>query len=76
MQVKRYIFPTLWPVLGLCAAMQLAPDAPLRAVGRSAAAAAAIQSSVVKVFATMRYPDPFKPWTKQAPSEVSAVTAT
>jgi S1-C subfamily serine protease len=24
------------------------------------------------VFATMRYPDPFKPWTKQAPSEVSA----
>jgi S1-C subfamily serine protease len=31
-----------------------------------------IESSVVKVFATMRYPDPFKPWTKQAPSEVSA----
>src|SRR5579862_6674214 len=35
-------------------------------------AAAPIESSVVKVFATMRYPDPFKPWTKQAPSEVSA----
>ena len=33
---------------------------------------AAIQNSVVKVFATMRYPDPFKPWTKQAPSEVTA----
>jgi S1-C subfamily serine protease len=32
----------------------------------------AIENSVVKVFATMRYPDPFKPWTKQAPSEVSA----
>jgi S1-C subfamily serine protease len=31
-----------------------------------------IESSVVKVFATMRYPDPFKPWTKQAPAEVSA----
>ena len=28
-----------------------------------------IENSVVKVFATMRYPDPFKPWTKQAPSE-------
>ena len=26
---------------------------------------------MVKVFATMRYPDPFKPWTKQAPSEVT-----
>jgi S1-C subfamily serine protease len=31
----------------------------------------AIENSVVKVFSTMRYPDPFKPWTKQAPSEVS-----
>ncbi len=26
----------------------------------------------MKVFATMRYPDPFRPWTKQAPSEVTA----
>jgi len=34
--------------------------------------APAIENSVVKVFATMRYPDPFRPWTKQAPSEVSA----
>ncbi|MDP9064475.1 MAG: serine protease [Pseudomonadota bacterium] len=30
-----------------------------------------IDSSVVKVFSTLRYPDPFKPWTKQAPSEVT-----
>jgi S1-C subfamily serine protease len=35
-------------------------------------AAAPIENSVVKVFATMRYPDPFRPWTKQAPSEVTA----
>ena len=47
-------------------------------VSRAAARAAdmgrapAIENSVVKVFATMRYPDPFKPWTKQAPSEVTA----
>src|ERR1700691_2170154 len=32
----------------------------------------ATESSVVKVFATMRYPDAFKPWTKQAPSEITA----
>ena len=32
----------------------------------------AIENSVVKVFATIRNPDPFKPWTKQAPSEVTA----
>jgi S1-C subfamily serine protease len=34
-------------------------------------ASAAIENSVVKVFSTMRYPDPFKPWTKQAPNEVT-----
>jgi S1-C subfamily serine protease len=37
----------------------------------ASAAAANIENSVVKVFSTMRYPDPFKPWTKQAPNEVS-----
>jgi S1-C subfamily serine protease len=31
-----------------------------------------IENSVVKVFSTMRYPDPFKPWTKQAPTEATA----
>jgi S1-C subfamily serine protease len=34
--------------------------------------APSIENSVVKVFSTMRYPDPFKPWTKQAPSEATA----
>jgi S1-C subfamily serine protease len=32
---------------------------------------ASIENSVVKVFSTMRYPDPFRPWTKQAPSDVT-----
>ena len=31
-----------------------------------------VENSVVKVFSTVRYPDFFKPWTKQSPSEVSA----
>jgi len=30
-----------------------------------------VENSVVKIFATMRAPDPFKPWTKQAPREVT-----
>ena len=30
---------------------------------------AAVENSVVKVFSTLRYPDPYKPWTKQAPRE-------
>jgi S1-C subfamily serine protease len=32
----------------------------------------ALENSVVKIFSTMRYPDPFKPWAKQAPSEATA----
>jgi len=53
--------------LAFCAASAL--GAAKNSVGH---AASPIENSVVKVFATMRYPDPFRPWTKQAPSEVSA----
>jgi S1-C subfamily serine protease len=28
-----------------------------------------IENSVVKVFSTVRYPDPYQPWTKQSPEE-------
>src|SRR5471030_2778967 len=46
---------------------------PVGAAARPTAdSASSIENSVVKVFATMRYPDPFKPWTKQAPSEITA----
>ncbi len=31
--------------------------------------APAIENSVVKIFSTVRYPDPYKPWTKQSPEE-------
>ncbi len=30
-----------------------------------------VENAVVKVFCTMRYPDMYKPWTKQAPTEVT-----
>ncbi len=30
-----------------------------------------IQNSVVKIFSTVRLPDPFRPWTKQAPKDIS-----
>ena len=42
----------------------------------TAAAASSIPSNVanavVKVFSTMRYPDPSRPWSKQAPTEATA----
>jgi len=34
-----------------------------------AGTAAAVESSVVKVFSTMRFPDPYRPWTKSGPRE-------
>jgi S1-C subfamily serine protease len=30
-----------------------------------------VENSVVKVFSTVRYPDPYQPWTKQSPSELT-----
>lgn len=38
---------------------------------QSGAAEDAIEHSVVKVFSTARYPDFLKPWTKEAPREIS-----
>ena len=46
------------------------PAAPVARPNVTAAASSGtIENSVVKVFATVRYPDPYKPWTKQAPEE-------
>ena len=57
-------------------AVPTVPATPAPAVPASSAAAtpapkpdAAIENSVVKIFATARYPDPYRPWTKQAPKD-------
>jgi S1-C subfamily serine protease len=50
-----------WPAPGLAARAAKEPDR----------ASPAVENSVVKVFSTMRYPDPFKPWSKQAPTDVT-----
>src|SRR5271156_1904119 len=60
----RIVFPTL---LALFTAAALAPTH-----AADQAEVPALENSVVKIFSTMRYPDPFKPWTKQAPSESTA----
>jgi S1-C subfamily serine protease len=59
--------------LGLCLACGASASVALGAAAHAQPAdtASPIENSVVKVFSTMRYPDPFKPWTKQAPSEVT-----
>jgi S1-C subfamily serine protease len=63
--LKRPLLAGLLPCVGLFTAVAWGGNA-------HAAPAQSIEDSVVKVFATMRYPDPFKPWTKQAPAEVTA----
>ena len=46
-------------------------DAGTAAAPPAEAPADRVADSVVKVFATQRYPDVYKPWTKQAPREVT-----
>lgn len=54
-------------VAGLCApALPVRADAP-----PGQGTSSRIEAAVVKVFATARPPDPLKPWTKQAPREVT-----
>jgi S1-C subfamily serine protease len=43
------------------------PKAPEAAVHASPV----VENAVVKVFSTTRYPEPFRPWMKQAPQEIS-----
>lgn len=57
-----------WLLAALAAPSLFAGDSTAAATG----VGGTIDNSVVKVFATMRYPDPFRPWTKQSPSGVTA----
>ena len=43
------------------------PSSPVTTT--NAAATGTIENSVVKIFATVRYPDPYKPWTKASPED-------
>ena len=42
---------------------------PLAAQAQQASESGSLSNSVVKVFATSRLPDPFKPWAKQGPRD-------
>ena len=33
--------------------------------------ATGVENSVVKIFSTMRYPDPYRPWTKESPADAT-----
>jgi S1-C subfamily serine protease len=49
--------------------VSLRADGTTASVVATNAAAGSIEKSVVKVFATVRYPDPYKPWIKESPED-------
>lgn len=56
----------------LVLALSFCPLMTVRALAAdTAASASALENSVVKVFSTLRGPDPYKPWSKAAPQEVT-----
>ncbi len=61
------------PVLSAITPAPAAPATPTPAADASPAPKpdASIENSVVKIFATVRYPDPYRPWTKQAPQDIT-----
>jgi S1-C subfamily serine protease len=67
---RRYFSTGL--LLALLGTQALAPVSyAVAAQDPTAPVPANVENAVVKVFSTLRYPDPFKPWTKQSPSEVT-----
>jgi S1-C subfamily serine protease len=54
------------------AAGAASPTDPSAGPASSATVPENVEAAVVKVFATMRYPDPFRPWTKQTPRDITA----
>jgi S1-C subfamily serine protease len=67
--------PTVPPALSLQLQPSPTPARPLTTAAPSAPSetpSSAVENSVVKIFATTRYPDLYKPWTKTAPADLSA----
>ncbi len=54
-----------------CASLASHAQSPAADAAPSPAVQAALENSVVKVFSTLRRPDPFKPWSKAAPADVT-----
>jgi S1-C subfamily serine protease len=57
-------------VFAFAGLIHVAADQPTNAAP-AAAPAGGVENSVVKIFSTMRYPDPYRPWTKGSPTEAT-----
>jgi S1-C subfamily serine protease len=52
------------------AGSSLRADEPVTSTTTNAAAGS-IENSVVKIFSTVRYPDPYRPWAKESPEDIT-----
>ncbi|MGH8220174.1 MAG: trypsin-like peptidase domain-containing protein [Steroidobacteraceae bacterium] len=74
-QTQRARVLTGWLAAALAAALigsHAMAALAAEAAGASATVPQNVEKAVVKVFATMRYPDPFRPWAKQTPRDITA----
>ncbi|MFZ4875061.1 trypsin-like peptidase domain-containing protein [Janthinobacterium sp. Mn2066] len=55
----------------LALALSFCPLITAQVMAADTASASALENSVVKVFSTLRGPDPYKPWSKAGPQEVT-----
>jgi S1-C subfamily serine protease len=72
MQIVRYAAALVLGAATLAAhAQDAARPAPANTETVAPAVSARVENSVVKIFSTLRRPDPYKPWAKQAPQSVT-----
>ncbi|HEV2701382.1 MAG TPA: trypsin-like peptidase domain-containing protein [Steroidobacteraceae bacterium] len=70
--LQRQLIGLLIAGLYLVGASGTLPAAAAQEAAAPAAIPANLGNAVVKVFATLRLPDPYRPWTKQAPTDITA----
>jgi S1-C subfamily serine protease len=70
--LKHPMIALLLAGLGLIVSLGMPPVRAAEAAAVPAAIPSNLGNAVVKVFATLRMPDPYRPWTKQAPSDITA----
>src|SRR5262245_3289820 len=68
-RIATFLLAAMASVVQPATAQETAP--PKTKAKLSEAASGNVENSVVKVFATVRHPDLYRPWTKQAPTEVT-----
>jgi S1-C subfamily serine protease len=71
---SKATWPLIASLFAACLGLRAAEMPSTVAVTNASAIAAGsgvVENSVVKIFSTVRYPDPYKPWAKQSPEDIT-----